>query len=542
MDKFNPETATFSDRDLTVVYAGYNDIKYLSGSLGQSLSDLRGQIDRLIEAGATEGEARLFLTLLHDWGSNPSYGAGGDANVTREVEDWNTELAKLANHAGDEGNNVVAVDLYSVFKRIQANPAAYGFDNIESPEPDKADSTALYFDENHFGPRGQEIIYQVFRHYLTRGWDWANGFAGADEADEALDAAIKKGYALAKSSLGFASFAVGAPAVRNDVGADPSRAGFAALRTQDDGPSGLGVSYGLQDGTNFGVAFTRSEDDKVGGYGHQVTRLSQSADATTFFLDTKVGGVQLATQARIADEHHVRRENDTLVGGGSRAAFDGQTVGLSQTAGVPLRAGNAWLTPWVNLSHAKRSVDGFTIANAYLSDVTYGAAQVEETYTTLGLDLAFDPLPLGGDRVLNLKGTLAYKRSLHLDDYEVRITEAAFGNTERARMGRDAVGVLGLDVGAALDLGENLSFDADYGLAKQTGAEVEQNPDAAADEEVLIVTLARALTRGLLFLFFALSEAGFDVEAKFGTKVAKKKEKRPRGSARASIHRPSPSA
>ena len=42
VNKFNPEAATFGDRDLTVVYAGYNDINRLSDPLGQSLIDLKG--------------------------------------------------------------------------------------------------------------------------------------------------------------------------------------------------------------------------------------------------------------------------------------------------------------------------------------------------------------------------------------------------------------------------------------------------------------------------------------------------------------------
>ena len=392
------------------------------------------------------------------------------------MKDWNAELAKLADRESGKDNHVVVVDLYTVFDRIRQDPAAYGFTNITVEDPDKADSTALYVNDKHFGPRGQEIIYQVFRHYLTRGWDYANGFAGADKADEALDAAIKAGYAPAKSS----------PRLRLVRG---RHAGGAQRRRRRSQP---GRVRGPADARRRPE---RARDQLRPARRHQFRRrlhplgrrqggrLRPSGDAPV--AERRRDDLLPRRRGRRRGNWRPRRGSPTSTTSGARttpssaavasAAFDGQTVGLSQTAGVPLRAGNVWLTPWVNLSHAERSIDGFTIANAYLSDVTYGAAEVEETYTTLGLDLAFDPLPLGGDRALNLKGSLAYKRSLHLDDYEVSITEAAFGNTGRARMGRDAVGVLGLDVGAALDLGQSLSFDADYGLAKQTGTEVEQN-------------------------------------------------------------------
>ena len=473
VDQFEGDASPLGANDLTVVYMGYNDISKPSASLDKAAADYAAQLDRLIQAGATRDEARVFLTLVHDWSTIPDELA--NPTTAGRTQTLNGKIAGLANAR----DNVVAVDLYTVVERIRANPERYGFTNVRTADPAKAGSTALYFDGKHFGARGQEIIAEVYAHYLGRGWDWANALAaGGKDAQDRLNADIDAGRLLAADAapaLGLTSFGVGTPGAAPLASEDPSRAGFAALRAENAGAEGVGLAYALDGDTRFGLAFTQRESASESGIGHGTTNLRQSSEAVSFLFDTKAAGLVLQTKASFSDDRHTRREADGLVGGSTRADFNGRTTAFSQTAALPKRLGGAVLTPWVNLSHTVQEVDGFTIANPYLSDLTYSGASVAETYATVGLNFEAAPIDLGRDRGLRLTGGLTWSRSLGLDDYEVRVTEARFGNASTETIGREPVSVLGLTAGAEMTLGKDLSLSADYALAKQDGADVAQN-------------------------------------------------------------------
>jgi phospholipase/lecithinase/hemolysin len=160
--RFEAAHGRFGEGDLAIVYLGYNDI---AGGLDPAASRAAYArlADRLIGLGANEGGRRLFVTVLHDWGRNP----GAQPGLRGHVRAWNDFVRAYA--ASRE--SVVAVDLFTVFEEIFADPEAYGFANVVAPDPARTAGTALFWDANHFGERGYGLIAEVYRYQLTWGWD-----------------------------------------------------------------------------------------------------------------------------------------------------------------------------------------------------------------------------------------------------------------------------------------------------------------------------------------------------------------------------------
>jgi lysophospholipase L1-like esterase len=160
--RFEAEHGRFGKGDLAIVYIGYNDID--GGlDLAASWAAYARLTDHLLALGATAGGRRLFVTLLHDWSRNP----GAAPGLRGQVLAWNDLVRGYA--AAREG--VVAADLFIVFEQLFADPIAYGFANVWTPDPARTATTALFWDPRHFGERGYELIAEVYRHHLTWGWD-----------------------------------------------------------------------------------------------------------------------------------------------------------------------------------------------------------------------------------------------------------------------------------------------------------------------------------------------------------------------------------
>jgi phospholipase/lecithinase/hemolysin len=164
----------FGDRHATVVYFGYNDIDKLT-DLAQSRRDYSSDISTLVNNGATQGNRHIFLFQVHDWGKNPGQASNptcdsGSAKSCRQqlrerTQGWNSHVAAVAN----QRSNTIAVDLFTAFDRIIAEPGRYGLANVTTADSTRSNSRALFDDDNHFGGKGQDLIQQVFQHYLTRG-------------------------------------------------------------------------------------------------------------------------------------------------------------------------------------------------------------------------------------------------------------------------------------------------------------------------------------------------------------------------------------
>ncbi|MFV0308486.1 MAG: SGNH/GDSL hydrolase family protein, partial [Desertimonas sp.] len=480
VDQWKSEAHVLRSNDLTIVYMGYNDV-ISDNKVWKSVQDYVGQVDELRQAGATKNGRRLFVTLVHDWGSVPKELASETSFGTSRTEQLNRRLANMVNYR----DNVVAVDMFTVFERIVADPARYGFDNVTTADAAASDSTALYFDNSHFGARGQEIIAQVYNHYLTRGWDWSNTLAAGSAATEQLQSDISEGLALALNARGpgqrqgFTSFFVG----DRDSAAfdswemdtsDPTRAGFVQLTQSRRPDTGLGMNYTMANGTNLGVVMSSYGADQGYANGATTTRLDSQSDAVSLYLDTSVAGLDLRSTVSFANNSYSHSSFDSLVGERNKASHDGRTVTLSQTASKAFRLGGSWLQPWVNITHTRQKIDGYTISNPYVSDLTYSGAEVNDTVGSLGLNVTGDRFALGRELGLTLTGGLSYTRSLRLDDYEVQVSEKALGGLNQSEtIEREGYETFGLRLGSVLDMGEKLSLSADYALSKQSGVDAD---------------------------------------------------------------------
>jgi hypothetical protein len=171
--RFRAERGRFGPGDLVILYIGYNDIDGAS-DLAPSEAAYARLADELLELGAGSGGRRLFVTLLHDWSRNP----GADRGLRGRVLAWNGFVLTYAACRG----GIVAVDLFTPFEQILADPRGYGFTNVTDPDPGRAGSTALFVDPLHVGERGNGLIAEVYRYHLTWGWDWANSVGTAAAA------------------------------------------------------------------------------------------------------------------------------------------------------------------------------------------------------------------------------------------------------------------------------------------------------------------------------------------------------------------------
>ena len=464
--------------DLTIVYMGYNDVNTrLVGELPPSIADYATQVERLIAAGATASERRLFLTLLHDFGSTPH-------------DQWNTKTPRsIAMNDGIKGvvdgkANVVAVDMFTVFERIIADPARYGLTNVTGvPGPGVDSSTWLHADGAHFSARGQELVAQVYNHYITRGWDLANSLQGSEanrnKLNDDVDQRLAQLSLIEGGAMGFSTYFVGddqaaAMGLYDVEAGDPSRSGFAQLTGAGRADAGIGMNYAIDESTRLGLVMSRYGSDRAYDQGANATRLGTESDAVSLYLDTRLGAIDLATRASFADDQHTKATFNDVVGEGNSARHGGRTMSVSQTASTALRVGQAWLQPWVNITHTEQQIDGYTISNAFVSDLTYSGGKITDTTASIGFDATSDAFELGHETRLTLRGGLGYTRSLRADDYTVTIREAALaGLKQRETVERDGVEMLALRFGSALAMGQSLSLSADYALTKQMGVEAD---------------------------------------------------------------------
>ena len=470
--------ADLGANDLTIVYLGYNDINMRSADqLAPSIRDYATQVDRLIAGGATASERRLFLTLVHDFATTPHDPA---RNKTPRSIAMNDGIAGVVGRKA----NVVAVDMFTVFNRIIADPARYGLTNVtDVPGRGVDSSTYLHADPAHFSVRGQELVAQVYNHYLTRGWDLANSLQGSaanrNQLNDDVDNSLARLSLAQDGALGFTSFFVGDERAAGIGGydvemGDPSRSGFAQLTRGGRPDAGVGLDYALSGDTRLGLVMSRYGSDARYDLANTATRLDTESDAVSLYLDSKAGPIELRTRASFSQDSHKKVTFNEVVGEGHTARHGGRTVSISQTASTNLRLGQAWLQPWVNVTHSEQQLDGYTISNPFLSDLSYSGGKVADTLASLGIVATSDPVDLGGNRRLTFSGGLSYTRSLRADDYEVTIEEAAMpGLKQTERVERNGAEVFGLRLGSAFDFGDSLSLSADYALTKQLGVEAD---------------------------------------------------------------------
>jgi phospholipase/lecithinase/hemolysin len=480
--------ASLGAREVTSVYFGYNDINSFA-SLADSKTAYKNSVARLVSNGTNQGERRTFLFLVHDWGKNPAQKGDPQGVYRQRTQEWNASVAALAGKYA--GKNVVAVDLYTTFENVFANPSTYGLTNVKTVDTPKSSTTALFADDNHFGEKGQDLIQQVFLSYATRGTTWSSQLATSSRTMAEVGGDIGQGLALGidalppEQRLGLNAFAVGdlaqaslAPADEPD--ADVTRAGFVQAFHPDERPDGgVGVNYALSPDTAFGVVIGSYQDTVTSDLDLASASASVRSDTVSVYLSHKTHGFDLRTRLTVADEQHVASQHDELIDATSRASFDGRTTEMAQRVGYPVPVAGTLLTPWVELSHQVQEMDSFTVDDPYVSDVTYSSAKASDTLAGIGLDSMSDPIRFGTGTSLRLYGGLSYTQSLARDDYRVTISEAAGLVPDQIEtIERETLREVGLSFGGQVAVGERLSVGAGVALSRDL--------DQGSDQQVAV--------------------------------------------------------
>jgi uncharacterized protein with beta-barrel porin domain len=147
------------------------------------------------------------------------------------------------------------------------------------------------------------------------------------------------------------------------------------------------------------------------------------------------------------------------------------------------------LTPWAELSFQRQDTDSFSIADPFVSDLTYESSPVSETSAAIGLSLGLVPIELGDMGWLRLRADLGYTHGIAADDYKLSIREAAVqGYTQRETVANEP--------DRSIDLGLGASWDATPGLALSAGYRLDEplRRDAGQERE-------HRLTVGLAWRF-----------------------------------------
>ena len=218
-----------------LVYFGYNDINSFA-SLADSKTAYKNSVAKLVTKGVNQGERRMFLFLVHDWGKNPAQKGDPQGVYRLRTQEWN---ARWRRWPGSTPARTWSRSTSTTFENAFANPAAYGLTNVKTVDTFKSNSTALFADDNHFGEKGQDIIQQVFLGYATRGATWASQARGelatTAQARQRHRPGHRAGHrrAAAEQQLGFNAFAVGDLAQASlapDAAAEADVAGRASSR------------------------------------------------------------------------------------------------------------------------------------------------------------------------------------------------------------------------------------------------------------------------------------------------------------------------
>lgn len=145
--------------DVTVAFFGYNDVRG-DRPLAAAKAAYTAQVDRLIRAGAGRNGKRLLLVQIHDIARNPATRGYGRART----QGWNRHVAAVARARP----GVEIVDLFALFERVFRQPGLHGLRNVTTVDRARSSTTALFFDDFHFGLRGQRLIAGAVRSTLDR--------------------------------------------------------------------------------------------------------------------------------------------------------------------------------------------------------------------------------------------------------------------------------------------------------------------------------------------------------------------------------------
>jgi lysophospholipase L1-like esterase len=449
-----------SSKDLSVVYFGYNDVGRFGkseASYAASRAHYRDGVDRLVQSGASAGNNRIFVTQIHDWSRNPGV---NNASTSQAIKDW-------VNFVGDVANshpNVIAVDLYTVFNRVMENPGAFGLVNVSDANSSRSAKDFLFHDDIHFGSRGQELIARTYRHYLTRGWDWANALSAGSSASNQLSKDIEAG------ALNFGN----GKSINSSVRLLP-------LTSKVKATAPIGLAFDIktapilgQSNGRIGLAYGETAKNTIRSSSSLTTDV-QSTASSVYWLQPS-GGFFYTAQLTQNRHRFEQRGHDDLLRSAVLNHRSANSLGFETALRYSFDLGRSTWTPWVSLSQQQHTLHAGTDRSLYTSDVSYRQSKVSDTYSGIGLDFELSQLPLRGGHRLVMGGGINHLRALQRDALRLQSSEAINGILSTEVIER------GFEPRTQLSLNADLVLKQEYQFGLTYRVEPEQRSSSQALE------------------------------------------------------------
>lgn len=480
LNNWNTTNSAITDKDLTVVYFGYNDIGRggTSDNFAAARAGYTEGVNRLIAGGATNGNNRMFVTLITDWSRTP----GISDSLHSQVVTWNNFVASVAN----SNPNIIAVDLYTVFNRVQDKPSDFGLVNATDVDKERSYTDYLFFDTLHPGSKGQEIIARVFKHYLTRGWNWAStldaGTSATNQLNQDLDNNLLKAFnQTATTSQGLRLV----PLTTSNT--DGRRSGrdsrvfnlnqTARNNLEESVANGVALDFapansGIWSQGRLGVALTQNA---------QSTRLTDIEDrystrfnsnATTLYWMQPYNNFLFSTQLSRLDHAFTQNGLDDLLNRSVTNDRSAHTWSLEGKLRYTYAFDGLALTPWASLSQQNHTLNGGLIQSLYTSDVQFSQTKTRDIYSGLGVDLQFSPIAIGQGRKLLIGAGLNHLQSLRREALTLGMTEQINPGVQMSEtIDRSRVRKTQLSLNAVVAEHKGISYGASYAVDLQKPSE-----------------------------------------------------------------------
>ncbi len=466
-----------ADGDLTIIYLGHNDIGRTGSpdGLAKATNGYQNGVARLVEAGAANENRRIFVTQLSNWARGPGVSDG----TAGQVQAWNTMLAGIAN----ENPNIIAVDMYTPFERVFADPGAYGFTDVTTASPTRSGIDALYHDSTHFGSRGQEIISRVYQHYLTRGWDWANTVSAGADASAQINKDIDNGTLVLglagqeNLKYGFRLLPLGMsesnPLTYRHRSSNVFRPFDSVGASQQSAPNGLALDVGLgsdakPNAGRVGVAVYQLQQPSELVTAQERFGRRYSANSLSLYWHQPVDTFQFSSKLSHLNLQYASQAQDDMVKLNLQNHSTGDTWSLENTLRFPLASAGWDLTPWVSLTGQSHRLDSANVKSLYTTDVRYGGVRMGELLSGVGIDAQCKPIYLSGGKTLHFGGSLSHTTSLYRDAVRVSMEEAGTPGVVQSEVFQSPrINRTQLALQASLDVAKRVQLSATYGTQLQ---------------------------------------------------------------------------
>lgn len=421
INTWSQRNSSIQNQDLTVVYFGYNDIGNgdSASAYAQSRADYRAGVDRLVAQGAATNNNRIFVTQIHDWSKAP----GNNPNTASAVKEWVNFVAEVAN----SNNNIVAVDLYTVFNRVTGDPAKFGFINVTDANPARSGQDYLYHDDVHFGNKGQELIARTYRHYLTRAWNWAHALQAGKAAASQLNQDITRNVLSLENSV---------PISGNRFRFVPLLSSqLSSSRNSNPDQQTFGLAFDVKTGSQnnandgrMGLALNSvgQRFDRING--EQLSSTLRSQSAALYWMQPQ-GAFHYSAQLSNSQHQVNQSGHDELVVRSINNQRNGQTWSLEAALRYTMEAGTTRFTPWVSINQQRSSLNAGKDQSIYTTDVQYSQINSNQVLGNVGVDFASRPIHWGGHTQISWGGGIAHQQTLKQNNIEVTLKEDIYGDT-----------------------------------------------------------------------------------------------------------------